>query len=207
MALDEALRDASGGCEVVGLLTTVAREDGRVPIQGVRRALVEAQARALGLPLHVVEIPKGASNAEYERALKDALAAHAAAGVRRIVFGDLFLADVRAYREQLLRETGVRPSFPLWGRDTRALAAAFAARGFRAVVTSVNARWLDGSFAGRLFDHHFLAALPDGVDPCGERGEFHTFVFDGPLFKRPVAYTAGVALEDAGHYLRDLLPA
>jgi uncharacterized protein (TIGR00290 family) len=206
LALAEIRRGAAGACEVVGLLSTVAREDGRVPIHGVARELIEAQARALELPLYVVEMPKGATNAQYESALMGELTAQREAGVGGVVFGDLFLADVREYRARLLAPTGVRGLFPLWLRDTARLADGFIAQDYKAIVVAVDARTLARSFAGRDFDSDFIDALPPSVDPCGERGEFHTFVFDGPPFTRAVNFERGEVREDAGHFVCELLP-
>lgn len=207
LALEETRRGVAGACEVVGLLSTVAREDGRVPVHGVPRELIEAQARALELPITVVEIPKGATNAEYERALIGELSAQRQAGIVGVVFGDLFLADIREYRERLLAAMGVRGLFPLWLRDTASLAREFVGQDYKALVIAVDARALDRTFAGRAFDRDFIDALPHDVDPCGERGEFHTFVYDGPLFRSPVQFKTGALKEEAGHFVCDLLPA
>jgi uncharacterized protein (TIGR00290 family) len=206
LALDAVRRGRAGACDVVGLLTTVARGDNRVPVHGVARELVEAQARSLGLPLVAVEIPKGATNAEYEAALGRELVARREAGVGAVVFGDLFLEDIREYRERLLARVGVRGLYPLWLRDTARLAAEFVEQNYRAIVVAVDARVLGRAFAGRAFDQKFIDSLPAGVDPCGERGEFHTFVFDGPPFARPVSFGLGETREDAGHFVRELLP-
>ncbi|MBW0101356.1 adenine nucleotide alpha hydrolase [Pseudonocardia sp. KRD291] len=185
-----ALRSA-GEVEVTGLLTTVARPasgDGRsrVPVHDVAQPLVQAQADALGLALHAVELPSPCPNDAYRERTGAALQRARADGVAHVAFGDLFLADVREFREQSLRGTGVGPLFPLWGRDTAALAASMVACGLRAVVTCVDPARAPASLAGRWFDESFLDDLPDGVDPCGENGEFHTFVTDGPGFARPV---------------------
>jgi uncharacterized protein (TIGR00290 family) len=206
LALGAARRGRAGACEVVGLLTTVAREDQRVPVHGVPRELIEAQARALALPLAVVEIPKGATNAEYEAALGRELVARREAGVGAVVFGDLFLADIREYRERLLSSAGVRGLYPLWMRDTSRLAREFVEQGYKAIVVAVDARSLDRAFAGRAFDQKFIDSLPPGVDPCGERGEFHTFVFGGPSFTHTISFEPGEVREDAGHFVCELLP-
>ena len=189
LALNEILK--GGGRRVASLVTTLTEGEERVPIQNVPRELIERQAEALGLPLRLVHLSKHAPNAEYEQKLSGALEEFRAAGVEEVAFGDIFLEDVRAYREALLKRAGLRGLFPLWGRETGALAREFVASGFRAVVTSVDARRLDASFVGREFDEKFLAALPAGVDACGENGEFHTFVSDGPIFRRPVAFNFG----------------
>jgi uncharacterized protein (TIGR00290 family) len=181
---------------LVALLTTMTREYDRISIHGVRRGVLEAQIRALGLPLIEASIPAGASNAEYEAAF--ALALRAAElrwpGLRSIAFGDLFLTDVRAYREALLSSLGWTGVFPLWGEDTAALAQQFIRTGHRAILTCVDTTQMAPEFAGRQFDASFLAALPETVDPCGERGEFHTCVYAGPHFARPLPLVTGERL-------------
>ncbi|WP_181784404.1 Dph6-related ATP pyrophosphatase [Pseudonocardia pini] len=172
--------------DITGLVTTVS--GGRVPVHGVPRVLVDAQAAALGLPLHVVELPWPCPNEEYERRTGQAWAAARAAGVDTVVFGDLFLADIRAYRERSLASTGLTPFFPLWGKDTRALAGEMVAAQ-QAVVVAVDPSRVPADLAGHPYDDGFLAALPAACDPCGENGEFHTFVTDGPRFTRPVPVT------------------
>ena len=204
LALERVVR--GGEFRVASLLTTVAEGLERVQIQNVRRELIERQALALGLPLRCVYIRKGASNAEYEERLGVALADFGAAGVRRVAFGDLFLGDIREYRERLLARLGMKGLYPLWGVDTRGLLEEFVGRGFKAVVTSVYARVLDDSFAGAEVDREFLERLPKGVDPCGENGEFHTFVYDGPSFNRPVSFARGELTTEEGFHFRDLLP-
>jgi uncharacterized protein (TIGR00290 family) len=182
--------------QLVALLTTVTREHDRISIHGVRRAVLEAQTTALGLPLIEASIPSGASNTEYEAAFGLALrtAQERWPGLRHIAFGDLFLTDVRAYREMLLASLGWTGVFPLWGEDTAALAHQFIRTGYRAILTCVDTSQLGPEFAGRQFDASFLAALPETVDPCGERGEFHTCVYAGPLFARPLPLVAGERL-------------
>ena len=204
MALEELLTD--GRFQVAALVTTVTRESDCISMHGVRRVLLERQAESLGLPLHQVLIPKGASNKEYESALEQALAAYLESGVESIVFGDLFLEDIRAYREQLFSRLGMRPLFPLWKRNTSTLIEDSIGRGFRSVVTCVNSEILDKSFAGRVIDSEFLLRLPSNVDPCGENGEFHTFVFDGPLFTREIGFKTGDVRLEENHYFCDLLP-
>jgi uncharacterized protein (TIGR00290 family) len=194
--------------EVVALLTSVTRGYERVSVHGVRRELVEAQAASIGLPLLDVELEPRSSNEAYEAAFLEGLARARAAhlDVRRVAFGDLFLADVRAYRERLLGPTGVEPLFPLWGRDTAALAQEFIAAGFRATLVCVDTELLAASFAGREFDRQLLVDLPASVDPCGERGEFHTFVSAGPVFATPIPARAGeVVLRDERFAYCDLL--
>lgn len=187
-----ALR-ADARYEVVGLLTSITTTYDRVSIHGVRRELVAAQAAAAGLPLFEVLLESPSSNAAYEAAFGAALARlrKVAPGVELVAFGDLYLAEVRAYREQLLAGTGFAPLFPLWGRDTTRLAADFIAAGFRAVLVCVDTTQLSATFAGRAFDASLLEELPASVDPCGEGGEFHTFVWDGPHFREPIPIRVG----------------
>jgi uncharacterized protein (TIGR00290 family) len=198
---------AAGEVEVVGLLTTLDEAHDRVAMHAVRRRLLEAQAGAAGLPLVTVPLPWPCSNAEYEARLATALDRARREGVSAIAFGDLFLEDVRAYRERLLGGTGLAPLFPLWGRDTRALAREMVEAGLQAWLTCVDARVLPRTFAGRAFDDEFLQDLPPGVDPCGERGEFHSFACAGPMFAEPVAVQVGQSFERDGFVFTDLLPA
>jgi uncharacterized protein (TIGR00290 family) len=188
-----AALQADSAVEVVGLLTSVTREYERISIHGVRRTLLEAQARALGLPLFEVTLQPACSNADYEAAFRTA--AHELRArfptLTRIAFGDLFLSDVRAYREGLLASVGLQAHFPLWALDTRSLAERFVTLGYRARLVCVDTTQLAPSFAGRRFDASLLADLPASVDPCGERGEFHTFVSDGPIFSTPVRHGLG----------------
>ena len=181
--------NAAGGD--VELLTTVSAETDRSTIHGVRRELYERQADALGLPIRFVELPANPSNGKYERVMADAMADYERRGVERVAFADLFLADVRRYREERLADSDVEGYWPVWGRDTAAFADAFLAAGFEATVVAVDGEKLDESFAGRRFDADFLDDLPDGVDPCGEYGAFHTFVHDGPTFDGAVAVERG----------------
>ena len=176
---------------VDALLTTVVEEVDTVTMHGTPLALIERQAAALDIPLHVMRVPPNASNATYEERLERALGPLLAEGVGTVAAGDLFLEDVKAYRERVLNTVGVRPLFLLWKRDTPWLARHFLERGYRAIVTSVDQTQLDGDVVGRMYDESFLADLPDGVDPCGEHGAFHTFVVDGPPFQDPVPVTAG----------------
>lgn len=195
--------------EVVALLTTVTRGFERISIHGVRRSLLEAQAGALGLPVHEVALAPSCSDADYEAAFLAAAATLRVSypALRRIAFGDLFLQDVREYRERLLATADLEGCFPLWGDDTRALADAFIASGYQARLVCVDTTQLAQSFAGRSFDSALLADLPASVDPCGERGEFHTFVSDGPIFSAPVPYATGeVVLRDERFAYCDLLP-
>jgi uncharacterized protein (TIGR00290 family) len=203
-ALDATRRDPE--LDVTGLLVTMNTDADRVAMHAVRRELVEAQADRLGLPLHVVEVPAACPNPVYEDRMAAAMATAREQGVRRIAFGDLFLADVRAYREQKLAGTGIAPLFPLWGRPTAALAREMLAVGVRAVVTCVDPRQVPADLAGRDFDASLLAALPAGADPCGERGEFHTFVTDGPGFSAPIDTVTGDRVERDGFVFCDVRP-
>ena len=188
-----ALRALQTGrdCRIIALLTTITEGYDRISMHGVRRTLLERQAESLGLPLHAVLIPPQCINATYEERMKDALAKHYAQGVRRVAFGDIFLEDLRVYREKNLAQIGMQALFPIWKRDTRELAREFVRQGFRAMTVCVDPRVLDASFAGRELDASFFADLPPGVDPCGENGEFHTFVFDGPVFKAQIQIRIG----------------
>ena len=208
-ALALAALGADSRIRVVGLLTTITREYDRISIHGVRRAVLDAQVSAVGLPLLEASISSGASNADYEAAF--ALALHAAAerwpALRHIAFGDLFLRDVRSYREGLLAALGWTGMFPLWGEDTGALARRFVAEGYRAILTCVDTMQLAATFAGREFDAALLAELPATVDPCGERGEFHTCVYAGPPFAGPLPLVRGerVRRDDRFEYCDVLL--
>ena len=204
LALDVARRDPN--VDVVGLLVTVNADADRVAMHAVRRTLLEEQADRLGLPLHVVEIPFPCPNEVYEARMATAVVAAVAAGVGHVVFGDLFLEDVRAYRERALEGSGVAPLFPLWGRRTDALARDMLDAGIRAVVTCVDPRQVPAELAGRSWDADFLADLPAGADPCGENGEFHTFVWDGPGFSSPIEVEVGEVAERDGFVFCDVLP-
>ena len=191
--------------EIVGLLSTISTTYDRVSIHGVRRSLLAAQAADAGVPLVEVPLPSPCPNDVYEAEMMRALAAARSAGVEAIAFGDLFLEDVRRYRERMLDGTGLRPLFPLWERDTRALAAEMLAAGVEAWVTCVDTRQVPPSLAGARWDAAFLAALPAGADPCGERGEFHTFVAAGPMLARPIAVRPGAIESREGFVFADLL--
>jgi uncharacterized protein (TIGR00290 family) len=197
----------SGELEVVGLLSTVTATYARVSMHGVREELLEAQARALGLPVHRVRIPAQCSNEEYEAAMARAVAEARAAGVQKMIFGDLFLADVRAYRESRLKGTGIAPEFPLWGRHTAELAREMIAGGVRAYLTCLDPRKLPREMAGRAFDLDFLNDLPPDTDPCGENGEFHTFAWDGPGFSSPLEVSVGETVEREAFVFTDVVPA
>jgi uncharacterized protein (TIGR00290 family) len=196
----------SGEFEVVALLTTVNQTYARVAMHAVRECLVEMQAAAAGLPLIKVPIPSPCTNEVYEQAMGEAMGRARAEGVLHVVFGDLFLEDIRSYREKQLGACGMTPVFPLWRRNTRQLAGEMIAHGLSAHVTCVDPRKLDRSFAGRRFDAGFLRELPADVDPCGENGEFHTFANGGPMFKQAISVTAGEIVEREGFVFADFLP-
>ena len=190
---------------VAGLLTTVNEAFDRVAMHAVRRALLEAQASAAGLPLHVVNIPWPCSNAEYEARMGAAVAGFVRDGFTHVAFGDLFLEDVRRYREERLSGTGLTPLFPLWKTmPTSTLAREMIASGLRAYLTCVDPRKLDASFAGRAFDDALLADLPATIDPCGENGEFHSFAWDGPMFRHPLDVRVGEIVNRDGFVFADL---
>ncbi len=204
-----ALREIERGTdyEVVALLTTVTGEHDRVSMHGVRRKLLRQQAESLGLPLEEISISENTSNVDYESIVRDALEKYLGLGVRTVAFGDIFLEDVRRQREENLGKLGMRGVFPLWKRNTRELAREFVSLGFKAVITCVDATLLDRGFCGRLFDEQFLADLPPGADPCGENGEFHSFVYDGPIFQKPVPFKIGdLALRNDRFWYCDLVP-
>ncbi len=193
--------------EVVGLFTTVNAAFDRVAMHAVRRRLLEAQAAAAGLPLHVIEIPWPCPNEAYEAALGAFVSEQKAQGIDAMAFGDLFLEDIRAYRETKLAGSGIEPVFPLWGCETGALAREMIGGGLKARLTCVDPKKLAPSFAGRAFDETLLADLPEGIDPCGENGEFHTCVFAGPMFAQPIHMQLGGVHERDGFVFADLLPA
>ncbi|MDE3132741.1 MAG: ATP-binding protein [Acidobacteriota bacterium] len=194
----------AGELDVVGLLTTVNAEFERVAMHGVRRALLEAQAAALDLPLHVVELPWPCANEVYEQLMGGAVAEAAAAGVEAMIFGDLFLEDVRRYRERALAGSGVAPLFPLWQRPTDDVARELLELGVRALLSCVDPAQAPAALAGRWYDEALLSALPAGVDPCGENGEFHTVVVDGPGFGSAIPVTVGASVERDGFVFTDV---
>jgi uncharacterized protein (TIGR00290 family) len=194
------------GVEVAGLLTTVTAEYDRISMHGVRRELLERQAASLGLPLHVVEITAGAGNESYEERMREMLARFLQDGIARMAFGDLFLRDVRRYRGEMLARARMEAVFPLWQMETGSLARRFLDVGFRAVLVCVDTEQLGAEFAGRDFGSALLADLPETVDPCGENGEFHTFVHDGPIFSSPIDFRRGErVLRDGRFQYQDLL--
>jgi uncharacterized protein (TIGR00290 family) len=192
--------------EPVALITTVTESYDRISMHGVRRELLARQAQALGLPLVEILIPPGCVNDVYETRMAQAFATSPLSDVEAVAFGDLFLDEVRAYREQRLAAAGMRGVFPLWGQDTSALAREFLDAGFEATLVCIDPRMLDRTFGGRRYDKQLLAELPPSVDPCGENGEFHTFVHAGPIFAAPIAYATGEVVERDGFVFCDLIP-
>ena len=206
LAFHELLRDED--VNVAALLTTVTEGYDRISMHGVRCELLEAQAAALDVPLEKVYIPIKASNEQYEARMGETLERYCAQDVRTAVFGDIFLEDLRRYREENLAKLGMQGRFPIWKRDTAELARAFIELGFSAVICCVDTRVLDGAFAGRVYDRDLLRDLPARIDPCGENGEFHSFVTEGPIFRRPVPVRTGeVVLREERFNYCDLLPA
>jgi len=200
-----ALRDEQA--EPVALITTFTEDYDRISMHAVRRELARAQAEAVGIPLVEVDIPASCPNEVYEERMARALQSPLLKGVGAIAFADLFLEDIRTYREERLAGAAREALFPLWGKDTGELAHEFVDAGFKAVLVCVDPTQLDASFAGRPFDRALLADLPPGVDPCGENGEFHTFVHAAPIFKHPIAVMRGETVERDGFMFCDLLPA
>lgn len=194
------------GFQVETLLTTITRDFDRISMHSVRRCLLEAQATSLGLPLWPIFISQGADNAEYEGSMAEAFAACRAQGIDTVAFGDLFLEDIRAYRDKLVAANDMRALYPVWRRETDRLIREFLDLGFKTAVVCVDPKQLDPSFAGRIIDAQFLADLPASVDPCGENGEFHTFVFDGPIFAEPVGFSFGEIVCRDGFWFCDLVP-
>ena len=190
---------------VVALLTTVTEGYERISMHGVRRKLLERQAQSIGLPLHEVRIPPQCVNPVYEARMEEALRVYLEQGVRTVAFGDIFLEDLRAYRERNLARIGMSAIFPIWKRDTRELIRSFHANRFRAVVVCVDGKVLDSSFAGRELDDSFFRDLPPRADPCGENGEFHTFVFDGPIFRSRIPVRTGEIVNRDGFIFCDIL--
>jgi uncharacterized protein (TIGR00290 family) len=193
--------------EIAGLMTTVNQLYQRIAIHAVRLELLQRQAEAVGLPLHIIELPCPCSNSQYETAMEKFIAESRQQRIECMAFGDLFLEDIKEYREAKLSGTGITPLFPLWKMPTEQLATDMILAGLRAVVTCLDPKQLPAGFAGREFNEEFLSSLPTGVDPCGERGEFHTFAFDGPMFSRPVAIELGEISEREGFVYADVLPA
>jgi len=222
IALKEAILGWSGGkdstmalyeientknLKISALLTTLTEDYDRISMHGVRRVLLEQQAASLGFPLEKIYIPKNSSNEIYEARMNEKLQEYKNRGITAVVFGDLFLEDVKKYREENLSKIGMHAVFPLWKNDTEKLAERFIDLGFKAVVTCIDSQAVGKEFAGREYDKQFLQDLPAKVDPCGENGEFHTFVYDGPIFRKKVNFTLGeITLRDNRFYFCDLLP-
>lgn len=196
------------GYEISALLTTITEDCGRISMHGVRRDLLERQAESLGLRSEKVYISKRSSNEEYESKMEAALARCQENGISCVAFGDIHLEDLRKYRESNLARANMKAVFPIWKRDPAELANTFIGLGFKAIITCVDSKALGRTFVGRIFDKEFLSELPHGVDPCGENGEFHSFVYDGPIFSEPILYNKGeVILRDGRYYFCDLIPA
>jgi uncharacterized protein (TIGR00290 family) len=205
MALHEIRKN--GDCEIVALMTTVTEDYDRVSMHGIRRVLVEQQAESIGLPLEKVLITKDADNGQYEDRMREFLTGYRELGVSGVVFGDIFLEDLKKYREEKLAQVDMEAVFPIWQRDTRETAQSFIDLGFRAVITCVDTEALDRGFSGRDYDESFLADVPESVDPCGENGEFHSFVYDGPVFREPIRWERGeIVLREERFCFCDLLP-
>ena len=198
----------ANGHEVMALLTTVSEDYDRISIHGVRQSLLEEQAQSLGIHLEKVFLSKTSTNTEYESKMRETLTRYADNGVRCSVFGDIFLEDLKKHREENLAKIGARAIFPIWKEDTAELAQRFIDYGFKAIITCVDTNSLDGKYVGRNFDGQFLSELPADVDPCGENGEFHSFVYDGPIFKEKIRFSKGeIVLRENRFYYCDLIPA
>ena len=191
---------------IISLLTTVTEDYNRISMHGVRKELLEYQAESIGFNLNIVMIPKNASNEEYENKMRLFLKKLLERGLFKVAFGDIFLEDLRRYREEKLSLLGIQGVFPLWKRNTLVLANIFIDLGFKAIITSVDSQFLGKEYVGRLFNKQFLSELPNNVDPCGENGEFHSFVYDGPIFKNKISFTKGdIVLREDRFYFCDLL--
>jgi uncharacterized protein (TIGR00290 family) len=193
--------------EVVSLLTTVTKDYDRISMHGVRRVLVEQQAKSLDIPLHKVFIPKNCTNEIYVAKMTEALNMFKEQGIEKVGFGDIFLEDVRKYREDNLAKLNMKGIFPIWGRDSAELAHSFIALGFKSVISCIDTKVLDQKFLGRQFDEDFLAELPPNIDPSGENGEFHSFAYDGPIFQQGIGYSLGETVDRNSFHFRDLIPA
>ena len=205
MALSEIL--ASRQYQVAALLTTVTEDYQRISMHGVRRVLLERQAESLGLPLEEIMISRRSSNDEYESKMAEALRRYQAQGASSVAFGDIFLEDLRVYREKNLAQLGMKGIFPIWRRDTGELIQSFIRLGFKAVTVCVDTRALGRRFVGRTIDEQFVSDLPEAVDVCGENGEYHSFVSEGPIFGKTISYRLGeTVLRDGRFYYRDLIP-
>jgi uncharacterized protein (TIGR00290 family) len=204
LALHELMQ--SPDVKVESLLTTITRDFDRISMHGVRTKLLEQQAESLGLPLHRVLISRGAGNAEYESKMSEAFSSYREQGIDTIGFGDLFLEDIKRYRDRFLASHNMRGLYPIWKRNTSSLIREFIAKGFKTIVVCVDPKQLDPSFAGRIIDEDFVADLPPHVDPCGENGEFHTFVFDGPMFRQAIKFARGEIVCRDSFWFCDLVP-
>ena len=191
--------------KIEALLTTINEQADRVAMHGVRRELIEEQAHSIGIPLWTAPLPWPCPNGRYEEVMAEVCGRAVNHGIEAVVFGDLFLEDIRAYRERMLAGTGLEPLFPLWGEPTHSLAREIMTGGLHARLACIDRKKLDASFAGREFDARLLEILPPDVDPCGENGEFHSFVYDGPMFRRPIAVEPGVLHEDGDFVFADLM--
>jgi uncharacterized protein (TIGR00290 family) len=206
LALYELMMNSE--CEIVALLTTVNEDYDRISLHGVRSSLLEHQASSLYLPIEKVMIYKDISEESYESKMREVLVRHQAKGVAAVVFGDIFLESVRDRRVEKLSQIGMKAIFPLWGKDTNEMAVQLINLGFKAIVVCIDTHVLDKQFIGREYNQEFLSELPAEVDPCGENGEFHTLVYDGPIFSRPIKHELGeVVLREKRFLFCDLLPA
>ena len=204
MAFHEIQKE--GRYEIVALLTTMADDFDRICMHGVRSRLLEQQAEAVGVPLHKIYVARSPTNKEYEAKMEEALLFYKSRGIAKVGFGDIFLEDLKEYRDKNLSKIGMSGLYPIWKRDTKELINAFVDMGFKAAIACVDTRVLAPSFSGRMIDRSFIADLPAKVDPCGENGEFHSFVYDGPIFKRPVEFSLGESHVAEGFCFRDLVP-
>ena len=196
----------SGQYEVVGLLTTVTRDYDRISMHGVRRMLLEQQAESVGVPLRKILIPVNCTNEIYEQLMAEEMERLKREGITTVAFGDIFLQDLKDYRERNLAKVGMKGVFPIWQRDSRELVESFIKLGFKAIVSTCDPKKISSEFCGRVIDNGFITALPQNVDPAGENGEFHSFAFDGPIFKQPVRFTVGEKVLRDGFWFCDLVP-
>ena len=192
--------------EVVGLLTTITQDYDRISMHGVRRILLEQQAESVGIPLRKILIPKTCTNEIYERLMAEEMEQLKREGIFRVAFGDIFLQDLKDYREQNLANAGMTGVFPIWKRDSRELVESFIYLGFKSIISTCDPRVIGQAFCGRVIDKRFLSELPVSVDPAGENGEFHSFTFNGPIFKQPVSFTVGEKVLRDGFWFCDLVP-